>query len=298
MRHYFALERARFSFVQTPKSFFVEELLGFEPKGRGEYLLVRVQKVGLSTWEAIDIFQRAFDAKVGYAGLKDKNGVAIQHFTIPKSRYRALKRFYHPKLSIKEIIPHNRPLKVGELLGNRFRVLVKAPSSNIAQVAQQNAKVGVPNYFGYQRFGGSLPQAKALIEGDFFTKDKRLERFLLRVYQSFLFNRWLSKRVELSKDRLKCLRGDIYFQDDWSKEQVPTGPLFGKRVPLARKEAGALERELFEPLPLQGARRAALVFPKELEVQKNELSFILPKGSYATIFLESLLGKEFDHKGV
>jgi tRNA pseudouridine13 synthase len=60
---------------------------------------------------------------------------------------------------------------------------------------------GIPNYFGYQRFG---EDGKSWQQGqEIAHSGKRLkgakEKLLVSAYQSHLFNQWLSQRVNLSK---------------------------------------------------------------------------------------------------
>ena len=62
-------------------------------------------------------------------------------------------------------------------------------------------KNGVPNYFGNQRFGNNgdnWKEGKAILEGTLKMRDKKMRTFLINAYQSYLFNNWLSKRIELS----------------------------------------------------------------------------------------------------
>ncbi|MRI58571.1 MAG: tRNA pseudouridine(13) synthase TruD [Epsilonproteobacteria bacterium] len=310
MRRYFDDERATFGFHQGPKSFFVEEIPATRWSHKGGYLILKLQKRGLSTWQVVDLLARHLDQRVTYAGLKDKNATTIQYLSIPKSGYKALKRFYHPNIQILETFLHNRPLKIGDLAGNRFVITLKHPSANLFALATREAQRGVPNYFGYQRFGPkSLDQARKILDGELFIKDRRLENFLLKSYQSSLFNRWLAHRVLLDSGGFKRLEGDVYqsprgyfSSPQILKDHIPTGLLPGSRVFLARGRAREIERLYDEALPLAGARREALFFPKDLDVSlgggKARMEFVLPKGSYATIFLESLIKRELTHKGI
>jgi tRNA pseudouridine13 synthase len=43
-----------------------------------------------------------------------------------------------------------------------------------------------------------IAQAKEIIEGKRFVKNRRLEKFLISAYQSKLFNEWLMERIKLS----------------------------------------------------------------------------------------------------
>ena len=70
-----------------PQDFHVEEVLGFEPAGAGEHVLLKVRKREANTlWVARELAGlagcRPFE--VGYAGLKDRHAVAVQWFTVPR----------------------------------------------------------------------------------------------------------------------------------------------------------------------------------------------------------------------
>ncbi|MDD5401626.1 MAG: tRNA pseudouridine(13) synthase TruD, partial [Sulfurimonas sp.] len=73
-----------FKFYQNERDFVVDEvpLAGF--LGRGNYLILHVSKVELTTWDMIAIFAEflAIPAeKIGYAGLKDKHATTSQYLS-------------------------------------------------------------------------------------------------------------------------------------------------------------------------------------------------------------------------
>ncbi len=321
MRSYLVPSRIDFSFHQTPKSFFVEEIPARNFGQKGRFAILKVQKEGLSTWEMIKILGSFLQEQIGYAGLKDKNATTIQYVSFPASHLRQLAKFSHPRIKILQIQRSNRPLRMGDLLGNRFGIWIDRVDNKkfgrLQKALDKIAQKGLPNYFGYQRFGQkALEQAQALIEGKFFTRDKKLERMLLFAYQSDLFNRWLDERVRISQDgRFKLLLGDVYQKGSklFTPTQIPlenflakkimvTGLLPGSKVYLAQGEARKIEAKYEEFLPLRGQRRAALVYPQDVKIRHIQdrayLEFILPKGSYATILLENLAGTTIDHKGL
>ena len=80
----------------SPEDFEVEENLGFSAGGEGPHALLRVRKRGANTeWVAREL-ARAAGCKpfeVGFAGLKDRNAVTTQHFTIPRGK-RAAEEFW------------------------------------------------------------------------------------------------------------------------------------------------------------------------------------------------------------
>ena len=78
------------------------------------------------------------------------------------------------------------------------------------------------------------------------------------------------------------------------RDRVPTGLLAGKRVMNSVDIAYSYEEEFDKKIPENGARRFAWIFADEIESEykedKNwfELSFTLPKGSYATELISEL----------
>ena len=60
----------------------------------------------------------------------------------------------------------------------------------------------MPNYFGFQRFGiegDNYKKGEAIINGELKEKNRKLKQMYVNSYQSYLFNEWLSKRIEISK---------------------------------------------------------------------------------------------------
>jgi tRNA pseudouridine13 synthase len=219
---------------------------------------------------------------------------------------------------------------MGDLAGNRFSINLhfvdNIDAGRIEKVARKIAKNGLPNYFGYQRFGrdaDSIKQAKEMIQGELFIEDTKVKNFLVSIYQSTFFNEWLRERVNLTlsnnESRFKLLEGDVFVSENGklstpkimpireyeSKKLIPTGLLCGRDVFRSRDEARELEKDFDDEfLQEKGYRREAIIYPKDIEcnyVKKQtllNLSFSLPKGSYATVFLESIAGKNYSAKDV
>ncbi|TLD81705.1 tRNA pseudouridine(13) synthase TruD [Helicobacter sp. MIT 05-5293] len=77
---------------------------------------------------------------------------------------------------------------------------------------------------------------------------------------------------------------------------APTGAICGQKLTPSSSLAYTLEEPFLDSIKANGSRRYAWVWAENIEsqyIKQNahfELSFTLPKGSYATIFLEALLG--------
>lgn len=281
----------------------------------------------------IAVFAELLDVpaqKIGYAGLKDKHATTTQYISVESKHEKALKNFQHKQIKILERTRHSHSIRMGDLKGNRFSINLYdvdvMDAGKIEKVARKIAKNGLPNYFGYQRFGqdaSSIDQAKEMIKGELFIEDAKLKSFLISVYQSYYFNEWLRERILLSREKnnseFLLLSGDVYISKDAklsvqktipikefaAKKFVPTGLLCGRDALRAKDEAREIEAKFDDEfLQEKGYRREALVYPSDIDCKfiKKEsmvnLSFTLPKGSYATVFLESIAGKNYSAKDV
>ncbi len=340
-----------FNFEQTTERFFVEEIPLYNFTGTGSYLILKIKKTDMSTLKLITVLAKATglqERDIGYAGLKDKSATTIQYISIPKNVEKELnKNLTTQKIEILERTYNKAPIKIGHLKGNNFSICLHNINSSDAKffntIAKKMQKDGIPNYYGYQRFGEdsrSYLQGKEIAHSGKKLKGSR-EKLLVSAYQSYLFNKWLQQRVKLSTiiasnnievatkklnyplelvkvlakqpHIFKLFLGDItmpypygkakYVKDMYQssilfsqKKLSPTGLLCGERVERSKSDAYHLEepyddREL---TTLRGDRRFAWIWPDSVETNYNPdskkltVEFYLPKGSYATTFLEEI----------
>lgn len=194
-------------FSKSSEDFVVRESPLYAFSGEGEHLILQICKKDLSTSEALQILSAASGARMrdfGYAGLKDKQGCTFQHLSLPQKFEKFLSAFSHPKLKITQTHRHNNKLKIGHLRGNSFFIrLKKVPPSAAARIEQALKNLdnhGFANYFGPQRFGkfkDNYREGLEILQGKKM-KNVKLRNFLISAFQSELFNRYLSKRVEIS----------------------------------------------------------------------------------------------------
>lgn len=272
-----------------PEDFVVIELPLHPPTGRGQYQWLWVEKIGRSTPEVAAMIARAARvdvADVAWAGLKDRDARTEQAFTVYRGReVRGLGD--GATLLRHECTAHR--LRVGELAGNRFRILVRGGN---AESARTKLPSSMPNAFGPQRVGGDAPNVgRNLLLGRAGRVEPTRLRFAIAAYQAALFNIVLRERGE------KKLRGDLL------EGGVATGPIYGSSMRWPRGEALALESgvlaaeelppgafERFGPIA-RGARRALHVSIRA-DISAVEEGFVLttelPAGSYATVLLERI----------
>jgi len=197
-----------FVFNPSPRDFTVEEVPLYPFSGDGEHLILKVRKKELTTWEMLDILSGYIGIKrrdIGYAGLKDKHAMTIQYISLPYKYQDKLTKFKHDKIKILESDRHNNKIRIGHLKGNRFHIRLKkvlgVQRDKLDSMLKWIKSNGVPNYFGEQRFGtdgNNWVDGKRLIDGELKIRDRKTKEFLIGSYQSYLFNRWLSKRIEIS----------------------------------------------------------------------------------------------------
>jgi len=208
-QYYLPHSAIEFHFRQSARDFVVDEIPLYPFSGEGEHLVLHVRKKNLSTWQMLDIFSNHLGIKgrdIGYAGLKDKNAQTKQYISIPKQYEPMLENFEHEGIKILEKQYHNNKIRIGHLKGNRFFIRLKKVNPTSAMKIQEALKMikknGMPNYFGFQRFGNdgeNYLKGKEILEGTLKEKNKKLHQFYINSYQSYLFNAWLSRRLQISK---------------------------------------------------------------------------------------------------
>lgn len=196
-------------FKQSKDDFVVVEEPLYEFTNEGEHLILKLRKKDLSTWDAIEIlanFLNCSQQEFGYAGLKDKNAMTVQYISIHRKFEELLKSFSHENIKILETKYHNNKIKIGHLKGNNFFIRFKRvgliEKQKIEEALGKIVTFGMPNYFGVQRFGvecDNHEKGKQIVEGRLKERNKSLKRMFINAYQSYLFNSWLSKRLEISK---------------------------------------------------------------------------------------------------
>lgn len=305
---------------------------------------------------------------IGFAGTKDRHAVTYQYISVPADAKEKVEAVQIRDIELK-FVSYGRFIKLGHLLGNRFRIIVRdvgedAFEKTKAIVRELREKGGFPNYFGYQRFGERrvvnhligklllqgefdeaarffLGYADGSMEGDearrafwetgdveraleefpgflhyertllytykktgswkraFLSLPLPIMRIFIHAYQSYLFNLYLSRRIEeglplnepLVGDIVVQVKGGIPYRDrtyrvtetniEFVLEKVGkgqamvSGPLFGFAMRRAKGlpgqlESGILEEEgitleTFKKLPKlmaePGGRRELLIRP-------------------------------------
>lgn len=272
----------------TPEDFQVDELLGYEPDGEGNHVLLHLRKRNTNTeWLARQLaeFAGVEVKEVGYAGLKDRHAVTSQYFTVPLPRHRELdwSQLNNDEVAVLAVTRHGRKLQRGGLRENGFTLTLRALHGDCAALEDRLTRItreGVPNYFGEQRFGrdgNNLQMAQRMFCGELQERDRHKRGLYLSAARAWLFNRVLSHRVA-DGSWLQPLPGEALIQpysrsalslrviSDEIRERIakgflqPSAPLWGRGASSALAEAVALEHEALrgEELFMQGLEQAGL----------------------------------------
>ncbi len=137
------------------------------PEGTGEYLYVVLEKRDWDTTDVIKMLARRLKIsrkRISYAGTKDKYAVTAQWISLWRVRWKELREVKLKDVAFHTPVYQRKKLRVGDLLGNWFRILVRGSQIN-------NPPQEFINYFGHQRFGSyrfvSHIVGKKILLGDF-----------------------------------------------------------------------------------------------------------------------------------
>lgn len=161
---------------------FVVEEVPLHGGTTGNLALLVVEKRGVDTLTAAVMLSRKLKIPlkdVGFAGLKDTRSTSIQRFTVKVSENFDISSISNDKLKVIGVYRAKKHLRPGMLLGNNFTITIRdinypmdeAEAIVKETISQLDELGGVPNFYGYQRFGINRPNThivgKLLIKGDY-----------------------------------------------------------------------------------------------------------------------------------
>lgn len=256
------------------EDFRVEERLGFTPPDSGSHHWIYLRRHSLNTVDVARMIARAAGVSrkdVGYSGLKDRNALTSQWFSLPRRHIDAAIQegvtslcLRDGRLELLQVSANARKLRRGVHSGNAFRITLRSLDAERAALEARLAAIrteGVPNYFGPQRFGregGNLRTAVRLFHGECGRVDRMSRAMALSAARSWVFNEVLSHRIGhlawnhlLEGDCLQLHGSRSHFVHDGTDSTVaervalgdihPTGPLWGRGRTAATGPAAVFE---------------------------------------------------------
>ncbi len=312
----------------SSSDFRVDEILSFQPSGEGEHLFLQVKKTDSNTeWVARQLQKQSglTSRDIGYAGKKDRHSISTQWFSLHlPGRQVELSELAGEGYEIVTAVRHNKKLRRGSLLENKFEIILRNLTEKIdEEQLAMIARIGVPNYFGKQRFGidaNNLVMADKLLNSQIKIKNRNKRGMIISSARSLLFNLQLAQRVA-ENSWLTPLNGDCLMLEgtqsffvietlsSQDKNRFDEGDLHisgwlpGKQNSETKSEASQKEKQPLDDysdwltgltrLNLDSARRAFRCIPKNLKIEQQDdwakLSFSLGKGCFATSVIRELV---------
>ena len=306
-------EKPSATFKASPEDFQVIEQLTVEDEHDGEHQWLWVRKRGANTVfcaEKIARFAGVSPKQVSYSGLKDRQAVTWQWFSIqlPGKDTLDWQSLNDDEMTIEKVIRRTKKLRSGLHSGNRFVIRLHSVSDMalLKERWKQVTQNGAINYFGEQRFGRNGDNVAAAERWIMASRPKRLSKakrgLYLSALRSFLFNLMASERAkQLGADSL--LEGDcamlagsnsMFTVEQWdhelkqrlaSKDIEIALPLPGSaNKSMSAGESADFEDKLLEPyqswiealakLRVDEGRRAWKVIPGEPELKELDGSTV------------------------
>jgi tRNA pseudouridine13 synthase len=301
----------------TAEDFEVSEELAFEFSGDGEHDYLYLEKTGTNTeWLSRQLADYAGvpGRDVGYSGLKDRHAVTRQWFSVPCWNAPEWSRLEVDGVRILDQQRHHRKLRRGAHSANRFRIVLRGILPEVRTLNERLETIrtlGVPNYFGEQRFGrggSNIALADAWSQGKRLPRHKR--SLAISAARSYIFNQVLDSRVrDQTWDQL--VAGDVANLDGsgsvFSVEGVdedlaqrcelmdihPTGPLCGDGTSPSVVPAGhEAWLKALTNARVKAAHRSLRMRVDDLQWSATDnslvLRFALRRGAFATAMVREI----------
>ncbi|XP_033018001.1 pseudouridylate synthase 7 homolog [Lacerta agilis] len=202
------------------------------PKSRGSYCHFVLYKENKDTMDAINVLSRFLRVKpniFSYMGTKDKRAITVQEIAVLRITAQRLAHLNNCLMNFKlgNFSYKNHPLKLGELQGNHFTVVLRnitGTDDQVQHAMQSLREIGFVNYYGMQRFGTTAVPT-------------------YQVGRAILQNNWNEVIDLILKPRPGAEKGYLVkCREEWAKTKDPDAAL--KKLPVKRCVEGQLLRGL------------------------------------------------------
>ncbi|KAK5615426.1 multisubstrate pseudouridine synthase 7 [Crenichthys baileyi] len=249
----------------------------FWPKNRGSYCHFVLYKENKDTMDAINVlskFLRLRPNMFSYMGTKDKRAITVQEIAVLKITAERLAHLNKCLMNLKlgNFCYKNHPLKLGELQGNHFTVVIRNISGTDEQVQQAMTSLkqtGFINYYGMQRFGTTA------------VPTQQVGRAILRNDWNQVVDLILKPRPGAEKVYL------VRCREEWAKSQDPEAAL--KKLPNKR----CVEGQLLRGLSMYGKKNIVTAFGQI--PRNNRLMYV---HSYQSVVWNTMVSRRIEAFGL
>uniref|UniRef100_A0A6J0TX35 Pseudouridylate synthase 7 homolog isoform X2 n=1 Tax=Pogona vitticeps TaxID=103695 RepID=A0A6J0TX35_9SAUR len=247
------------------------------PKSRGSYCHFVLYKENKDTMDAINVLSKFLRVKpniFSYMGTKDKRAITVQEIAVLRITAQRLAHLNKCLMNFKlgNFSYKNHPLKLGELQGNHFTVVLRnitGTDEQIQQAMQSLKEIGFINYYGMQRFGTTAIPT-------------------YQVGRAILQNNWDEVIDLILKPRPGAEKGYLVkCREEWAKTKDPVAAL--KKLPMKR----CVEGQLLWGLSKYGLKNIVSAFG--IIPRNNRLMYI---HSYQSYVWNNMVSKRIEEYGL
>jgi len=227
---------------KEPEDFRVEEVIELSLAEEGDFAVIRVEKKNWETLKFVRALARSLGVsqkRISFAGTKDKRALTVQYFSVSGVKREQLERVSLKDAKIEFLGYSKREIRLGDLLGNLFRVRVSgAKDGELFEATREELREkGIPNFFGEQRFGTrglTHEVGKLILQGNY-----------VEAFWTFV-----AKPSEAEGEELRKLREELWNSRDpvYGIKELPKHLNYEKTL-LQKLREGKSEEEALLSLP-------------------------------------------------
>ncbi|KAM8770882.1 pseudouridylate synthase 7 homolog isoform 2-T2 [Rhynchonycteris naso] len=247
------------------------------PKSRGSYCHFVLYKENKDTMDAINVLSKYLRVKpniFSYMGTKDKRAITVQEIAVLKITAQRLAHLNKCLMNFKlgNFSYQKSPLKLGELQGNHFTVVLRnitGTDDQVQQAMNSLKEIGFINYYGMQRFGTTAVPT-------------------YQVGRAILQNSWAEVMDLILKPRSGAEKGYLVkCREEWAKTKDPAAAL--RKLPVKR----CVEGQLLRGLSKYGMKNIVSAFG--IIPRNNRLMYI---HSYQSYVWNNMVSKRIEEYGL
>ncbi|KAM4037551.1 pseudouridylate synthase 7 homolog isoform 2-T2 [Anomaloglossus baeobatrachus] len=247
------------------------------PKSRGSFCHFVLYKENKDTMDAINVLSKFLRVKpniFSYMGTKDKRAITVQAIAVLKITAQRLAHLNKCLMNFKlgNFTYQKNPLKLGELQGNHFTVVLRNITGTDDQVEQAMTSlrdIGFINYYGMQRFGTTA------------VPTYQVGRAILQSNWNEMIDLILKPRPGAEKGYL------VQCREEWAKTKDPDAAL--RKLPVKR----CVEGQLLRGLSKYGMKNIVTAFG--IIPRNNRLMYI---HSYQSYVWNNMVSKRIEEYGL
>ncbi|XP_069833872.1 pseudouridylate synthase 7 homolog [Dendropsophus ebraccatus] len=247
------------------------------PKSRGSFCHFVLYKENKDTMDAINVLSKFLRVKpniFSYMGTKDKRAITVQTIAVLKISAQRLSHLNKCLMNFKlgNFTYQKNPLKLGELQGNHFTVVLRNITGTGEQVEQAMTSlrdIGFINYYGMQRFGTTA------------VPTYQVGRAILQSNWNEMIDLILKPRPGAEKGYL------VQCREEWAKTKDPDAAL--RKLPVKR----CVEGQLLRGLSKYGLKNIVTAFG--IIPRNNRLMYI---HSYQSYVWNNMVSKRIEEYGL